>query len=123
MLHNQNPIPFLVPPPSCLSVFFKVVVVVVDEFLEDVTAMTRCNRQALITTIGNIIVCARDAVNVKQMNLVGLGFLLVDVVADVVVVVVDVVVETFVVVDVADFFIVAEVVVVDLCQNFALVPP
>ena len=62
----------------------------------------------------------------KQMHLVGLGFLLVDVVADVVVVVlvVDVVVETFVVVvDVADFLIVVEVVVVDLCQNFALVPP
>ena len=72
MLHNQNLIPFLVPPPSCLSVFFEVVVVVVANFLEDVTAMTRCNRQALITTIDNIIVCARDAMCVKQMHVVGL---------------------------------------------------
>ena len=43
MLHNQNLIPFLVPPPSCLSVFFEVVVVVVANFLEDVTAMTWYN--------------------------------------------------------------------------------
>ena len=50
--------------------------------------------------------------------------LVVVVVVDVVVVVVDIAVETpVVVVGVVDFFIGVEVVVVDLCQNFALVPP